>query len=292
MKLSILKLSLLASCVVFTQICSSFADEKNETQADKPDISMFEKGVTDASSGVGNNPYGRLDLYDYPKAGEFDAFFTTDDAPDSLALLPPPPQEGSAAFAADVAAYEAGLALRDTPRWEQATRDADLSPQALGQEFSQSFGLDITPQTAPITYNLVHRLLATLGGPGTRKAKQHYMRTRPYAYYDSRSCHTLEKENEIRTDGSYPSGHTSYGWGTALILAEISPERQDAILKRGLELGESRVICGAHWQSDIEAGRIAGAATVARLHAVPAFIRQLEAAKHEVAQLRAKIQPQ
>jgi len=281
-RMNMLALSLLAGSVI-----SAHSDE-----TEKPDISMFEKGVAAGglaeSGGVGNNPYGRLDLYQYPKAGEFDAFFTTEEAPDSLALLPPPPEEGTAEFAADVAAYEAGQALIGSARWEQATRDADLAPEALGKEFSEVFGLEISPQNAPITYNLVHRLLATLGGPGTRKAKQHYMRTRPYAYYDSRSCHTPEKEAEIRSDGSYPSGHTSYGWGTALILAEISPERQDAILKRGLELGESRVICAAHWQSDIHAGRIAGAATVARLHAVPAFIRQLEAAKHEVAQLRAK----
>jgi len=279
-RIKLLALSLLAGCVMAVQA------------EDKPDISMFEKGTTAGSvvdtGGEGNNPYGRLGLYEYPKPGEFDAFFTTEEAPDSLALLPAPPEEGTAEFAADIAAYEAGQALKDTPRWEQASRDADLAPESLGKDFSEAFGLEISPQNTPITYNLVHRLLATLGGPGTRKAKQHYMRTRPYAYYDSRSCHTPEKEEEIRTDGSYPSGHTSYGWGTALVLAEISPERQDIILKRGLELGESRVICAAHWQSDIHAGRIAGAATVARLHAVPAFARQLEAAKHEIALIRAK----
>jgi membrane-associated phospholipid phosphatase len=35
--------------------------------------------------------------------------------------------------------------------------------------------------------------------------------------------------------------------------------------KRGFELGESRVICGYHWQSDVDAARIVGSAVVATL---------------------------
>ena len=78
-------------------------------------------------------------------------------------------------------------------------------------------------------------------------------------------------------------GHTSIGWATALVLAEINPQRQNEILKRGFELGESRVICGYHWQSDVDAARIVGSAVVATLHTNPAFQQQLQKAKDEFA---------
>ena len=59
--------------------------------------------------------------------------------------------------------------------------------------------------------------------------------------------------------------------------------RQNEILKRGYELGESRVICGYHWQSDVDAARIVGSAVVATLHTNPAFQQQLQKAKDEFA---------
>ena len=76
--------------------------------------------------------------------------------------------------------------------------------------------------------------------------------------------------------------HTSAGWSVALILAEIYPEAQDAILARGYEYGQSRVIAGFHYQSDVDAGRLVGSATVARLHADPEFMAALNKAKQEV----------
>lgn len=80
-------------------------------------------------------------------------------------------------------------------------------------------------------------------------------------------------------NGSYPSGHTTLGWTMALALAEIRPERQNKLLQRGYEYGQSRVICGAHWQSDVDAGRILGAAVFARLHADEQFVAALNKAK-------------
>lgn len=96
------------------------------------------------------------------------------------------------------------------------------------------------------------------------------------------TCNTKEQDT-LSKNGSYPSGHTSIGWATALVLAEINPQRQNEILKRGFELGESRVICGYHWQSDVDAARIVGSAVVATLHTNPAFQQQLQKAKDEFA---------
>ena len=91
-----------------------------------------------------------------------------------------------------------------------------------------------------------------------------------------------EQQEELSTNGSYPSGHTAIGWATALVLAEINPDRQNEILKRGFEMGQSRVICGYHFQSDVDAARI----VVARLHANDAFVKQLNKAKDEFSKLQ------
>lgn len=86
----------------------------------------------------------------------------------------------------------------------------------------------------------------------------------------------------------YPSGHASIGWATALVLAELAPGRTDALLARGHAFGDSRAICRVHYRSDIEAGRLVGAATVARLHADPVFNAQLAEARREIAAARAR----
>ena len=99
--------------------------------------------------------------------------------------------------------------------------------------------------------------------------------------HKEQSCTPGEEVNWSK-DGSYPSGHAALGWAWALILAEIAPERADDLLGRGYDFGQSRVICGVHWQSDVDAGRVIGAATVARLHADPLFKAQVVAAKAEV----------
>ncbi|MHC5307920.1 acid phosphatase [Bartonella sp. LJL80] len=249
---------------------------------------LFAQTLDPASQAGVNAPFSRLDLSHYPEPGQKDNFLTMETAPDSLALLPPPPKDGSAAFEADVAAYKAGLAIRNTARGEQARQDADLSPRAIGKAFSQALGVEISPSNTPITYNLMYRLVDDLGGPASDKAKQHYMRVRPFVRFKTHSCQPDKDEEAMRKNGSYPSGHTAYGWGFALILAEIKPERQDAILQRGYEFGQSRVICGAHWQSDVTSGRIIGAAAVAKLHTMPAFVRELAAAKSEIAALGQK----
>jgi acid phosphatase (class A) len=132
-------------------------------------------------------------------------------------------------------------------------------------------------------------LRRTLGDAAvsTDRAKEHYLRPRPFAVLNTPSC-TPGEEAELAKNGSYPSGHSSIGWAWALVLAEVAPERADALLQRGRAFTQSRGICGVHWQSDIEAGRLIGAATVARLQSNPVFATQLAAARQEVATARAQ----
>ncbi|RJF92541.1 acid phosphatase [Noviherbaspirillum saxi] len=205
---------------------------------------------------------------------------------DSLALLPAPPAEGSPAMADDVAAYHRFIALRGTPRDAIATRDAKLSfAKAEETPFSCALGIPISEEATPHVNILLRRVL-TDAGTATFGAKDHYKRTRPFMAFKGHSC-TPDEEHVLTKDGSYPSGHSSAGWAQALVLAEIAPDRRDALLQRGRAYGQSRAICGAHWKSDIVAGRMIGAAMVVKLHNNPQFMAQLEAARGEIAKARA-----
>jgi len=207
--------------------------------------------------------------------------------PNSLALIPPPPEEGSAAHALDEEVSRTNLALRDTPRWNLAARDAELMfPEAAGT-FSCALGIPITERDTPHLYMLLRRTLAD-AGLSTYTAKNHYRRKRPFMMNKQPIC-TPDEEDLLRKDDSYPSGHTAIGWAWALILTEIAPDRADAILARGRAFGESRNICNVHWHSDVIEGRLMGAAAVARLHADPSFRTEIEAARVELAAARAKM---
>ncbi|MEL7552581.1 phosphatase PAP2 family protein [Pseudomonas protegens] len=202
------------------------------------------------------------------------------DLPVRLALLGAPPKPGSAALARDEEARRAALALRGSSREKLAATDAELSFPGPAKTFSCALGTQISEKSTPHLYTLMQRTLTDAGG-STYAGKNAYNRTRPFVVHDEGTCRK-DMEPLLRTDGSWPSGHSAAGWAWSLVLAEISPARATELMTRGLAYGQSRVICDAHWQSDVDAGRIMGAATVASLHGNPAFLADLAAAKEEV----------
>ena len=106
------------------------------------------------------------------------------------------------------------------------------------------------------------------------------MRKRPFMRFHEPTL-TPSDEASLRKNGSYPSGHTLLGWSSALLLSAINPDRADTILARGLMYGESRVIVGAHWQSDVDAARLAASAAYAKLHTSERFLEQMRLARQE-----------
>ena len=209
-------------------------------------------------------------------------YLPIDQLPDVRTFLPPPPAPGSAALAADEEAYAITRKLRGSPRWELATRDADLTFPNATSVFSCALDMPISEQATP-HLNMVLRRIRSDASRANDKPKDFYKRQRPYLAHGDTSCTPHEKHK----NDSYPSGHTSIGWAWALVLAELAPDRADRVFARGLAFGESRVICGVHWKSDIDAGRIVGAATVSRLHTNPLFTAQFALARQEVEKARA-----
>jgi acid phosphatase (class A) len=202
--------------------------------------------------------------------------------PDSRALLPPPPAAGSADLAADEDAYRSSRKLRDTSRWALAAKDAELGFPKAAETFSCVLAMPVSAEATPHLNMLLRRVRAD-ASRANDKTKDYYKRRRPFAAHGDPSCTPREQLK----DDSYPSGHSSIGWAWALVLAEIAPDRADAVLARGLAFGQSRVVCGVHWQSDVEAGRVIGASVVSRLHADPVFSAQMAAARKEIERARA-----
>jgi acid phosphatase (class A) len=117
--------------------------------------------------------------------------------------------------------------------------------------------------------------------PPVDAAKAHYARTRPYV--EDISILRCDAPANPSATNSYPTGHGAAGWAWALTLAELSPSRANAILERGRAFGDSRVICGYHFPSDVDAARVIAAAVIARLHADAGFRREVDAARREIA---------
>lgn len=205
--------------------------------------------------------------------------------PNSLVLLGPPPERGSAALAKDEEARKATIPMRGTARWKLAITDADLAFPQAADNFSCAMGIKINETQTPRLYAMMQKVLSDFG-LSTYGVKNKYNRVRPFVVHEEATCRA-DQEAILRGDGSYPSGHTAAGWGWALAFSQINPERSNELFRRGLAFGQSRVICNAHWQSDVDAGRIMGAATVARLQTDPAFLADLKAAEAEVSAAKA-----
>ena len=114
-----------------------------------------------------------------------------------------------------------------------------------------------------------------------RDAKAHFARPRPHLGNDAPLC--VDRSEALDRSLSYPSGHATEGWTVGLVLAALMPERATALMRRGRTYGESRIVCGVHWASDVEAGRLASSALFAVLVGDPAFRADLDRARSELA---------
>ncbi|EKL5247754.1 phosphatase PAP2 family protein [Salmonella enterica] len=211
-----------------------------------------------------------------------DEYIAGDFIPDSLYVLPSPPDKNSSAFMNDKNLYIPPKKGMKTPQWRDAQQTVDLND--INALFANATGLDLDKKHMPKTYNLLESLVPLVADKGTRKAKEFYHRERPFVYFHQQTC-SPEQENDLRNNGSYPSGHAATGWALALVLADIMPERRNEILKRGYEIGQLRVVCGVHWQSDVDAGRLVGAAIYSALNQSESFKRDLNKARDEIHQL-------
>lgn len=218
------------------------------------------------------------------RAQQIHTYFTIDEMPDLVKCLPAPPDTLSDGFTYDILRYFWGKAQRQDPvRAAIADRDAVWSLPVLFTSFNEAFGMELSPEKTPQIWKLLEESISTMELIRVRP-KAHYKRLRPFERFNEHVM-TLWEEDILRGEGSYPSGHTIRGWGVALVLSEINPDAADALFARGWMYGESRVIVGAHWQSDVDNSRAAASIAYAKVQTSGEYRSQVEKAKAEFKRL-------
>ena len=196
---------------------------------------------------------------------------------DASVFIPPPPAANSALEIAERAIFRGPWSAE---RRAQALEDNAIDPFAA---FDSVLGPQFNGASLPATLAVLDRAGRSAGFAGD-PVKFIHRRPRPFVT-DSSITPCIPDDERLRASFSYPSGHAALGFAWGLVLAELVPSRADALIERGRDFTWSRVVCGVHYPSDVEAGRTVAAAAVARLHADPDFQRQLAAARTELAAL-------
>jgi len=208
--------------------------------------------------------------------------YLAEGAYDARAAVPPPPPAGSAAEQRDRAVFLATRRLKDTPRWSLAKEDARKA--GIADAYSCALGVTPSRRATPRLAALLQRVGRDVR-PAVAAPKRLYDRKRPYQTQPGAICVRSGLVTALTPD--YPSGHATWGWTVGLVLAKAQPERAEAILARARAYGESRVVCGVHNASSVEAGRLNAAALVAALETSPAFTADVAAAGRELDAARA-----
>lgn len=192
---------------------------------------------------------------------------------DLTALLPTPPAKGSAAMNAELAAV---LTVQVTRTDAEAARAVADDAEEIWVFADVIANPRFTRDTLPKFTAFFDRVAATEGAV-VDPAKKVWARPRPYMYSDL-VMPLLDKSKS----GAYPSGHTTVGTLMGIVLANMVPEKHTEIMARAWEYGQNRMVAGMHFQTDIEAGRIAGAVIAETIMAHPDFKDEYAAAKAEL----------
>ena len=213
-------------------------------------------------------------------AQSYEPYIPENEMPDVVKIVPAPPQDPSPDFDHDILRYMWGKQQRKDPaRLEMAVRDAVWSMDTTLVILGEPFGLKVSKEETPAIYEVLTRGITTIENIRFRP-KAYYFRIRPFAYFQEPSIFPQDDE-WLATEGSYPSGHTIRAWACALLMAQINPNSAEAVFHRAWQSGESRVISGCHWQSDVDASRPVAGIGYSRLQTNPEFQKAMAKAQLE-----------
>lgn len=204
------------------------------------------------------------------------------DVPNAAICLPSPPETDSELFICDNYLYTDGKALRSTERGVQAYNDMVWDISSFISIYSEIIGISESSVKNSSIYDMLSYGLRY--AEMTIEAAQTIYRDRPYVYFNEESL-IPELENKYRGSSSYPAYQSTVGWLFALLLAEVCPNVENDLFKRGLEFGPSTVISGYNYDSDAYAGFLLASAILSRLHTHDGFSTMMDYAKADYKRL-------
>jgi acid phosphatase (class A) len=194
---------------------------------------------------------------------------------DVASILPNPPGDNSREAVAELAEVHR---LQDS---RQAAQIAHAKADDVEEDifiFKDVIGENFSAENLPLTALLsahVHNDEGVIVGP----AKKYFHRLRPFNF--EASIKPVCKTNNNIDDYSYPSGHSTTGYLEALVLIMMVPEKRDAILTRANDYAHSRVVCGVHYPTDVEASKWVAYAMIGIMMNNAQFKKELQAARAE-----------
>lgn len=200
---------------------------------------------------------------------------------------PLPPEPGSAAEAADRAATAAlyGSYGPGSPRWTLAQYQAQIDPPLALAHFDCPLGTRLSEEPPPALVRLFNRALIDISA-SARVAKARIFRPRPFV--DDPAIETcIRVDDTYRTNSSAPSSHATAGIVFGLIMADAAPDQAEALQARGNAIGESRLVCGLHYEADVHAGQQLGRDLFEQIRATPGYQSEIAQARVELAAARA-----
>ena len=201
--------------------------------------------------------------------------------PEARQYLPPFPSfSDREAFYNDSLQYRRGFELRASERGKQAVADAQSDLPFYLKRFGEAMGINLSEKTTPAIAEYI-RVTYKFARSGISTAKESLPRQRPYSYFGEHSA-IPEEEGAYGEFTSYPSGHALRGWVIAMALVAIDKSHNNEIIKVGLEIGESRIIAGFHYASDVEYARICASVGFAKIVSDPEYLKLMDRAREEL----------
>jgi len=190
---------------------------------------------------------------------------------DVAKVLPAPPEAGSLAAQADLEAVRMAQTWRTPDQVVWALKVDAADPFAPAEVLGDWFRKESLPLCAQFLQDVDNDLAGV-----TSRAKALHQRPRPFQV-DPTLQPCVPKPHSY----SYPSGHSSHAFTRALVLAEVFPEKTDALVAWAHRVAWGRILGGVHFPTDDVGGRLLAEVTAAEMKKSPAFRAAVEACRKE-----------